>query len=104
MNKKVNIFIALAPATKPRGLENSTIHSLVNASPEVIFLLFGHKALLSSTIFWQSILTPRTFSWLIDISIWGLFGWNSKFMNSKPIVYRHLYSYTSVKCVVKGFY
>ncbi|KAJ3312791.1 hypothetical protein HDV04_002756 [Boothiomyces sp. JEL0838] len=110
LNKKINLFIALAPATKPKGysylmlgLENQTIHSLVNASPEVIYLLFGRKALLSSVIFWQRILTPWTFSWAIDISMWGLFGWESKFMNSKHIIYRHLYSYTAVKCVVHWF-
>lgn len=100
LNKKVNLFIALAPSTKPLGLDNKTIHSLVNASPDVIFLLFGRRSLLTSLPFWQSIFTPQTFSWILDICMWGLFGWNSEFMNHKSITYRHLYSYTSVKCVV----
>jgi lysosomal acid lipase/cholesteryl ester hydrolase len=46
---------------------------------------------------------PRTFSWLIDVCMWGLFDWNSDFMQHKQILYRHLYSYTSVKCVVHWF-
>jgi lysosomal acid lipase/cholesteryl ester hydrolase len=67
LNKKINLFIALAPATKPKGLENQTIHSFVNASPELIFLLFGRKALLSSCLFWQNVITPHTFSWFIGL-------------------------------------
>jgi lysosomal acid lipase/cholesteryl ester hydrolase len=103
LNKKINLFIALAPATKPKGLENQTIHSLVNASPELIFLLFGRKAMLSSCLFWQNVFTPRTFAWIIDSCMYGLFNWTSEFMSHKQILYRHLYSYTSVKCVVHWF-
>ena len=103
LNKKVNLFIALAPATKPKGLENRVINSLVHASPEVIYLLFGHKAMLSSALFWQSILSPATFAWILDLAMWFLFGWTSEFMDYKNIVYRHLYSYSSVKIVVHWF-
>jgi lysosomal acid lipase/cholesteryl ester hydrolase len=103
LGKKINLFIALAPATKPRGLESKGIHSLVNASPELIFLLFGRKSLLSSCLFWQNMFSPATFSWVIDVCMWGLFDWNSEFMHHKQIIYRHLYSYTSVKCVVHWF-
>ncbi|KAI8919749.1 Alpha/Beta hydrolase protein [Entophlyctis helioformis] len=103
LNKMINLFIALAPATKPRGFDNQTISSLVHASPEVIYLIFGRKALLSSVFFWQSILTPMTFAWIIDVSCWFLFGWDAAFMDYKHIIYRHLYSYSSVKIVVHWF-
>lgn len=100
--RKVNLFIALAPSTKPLGLKNKSIRALVHTSPEVVFLLFGRKCMLSSTCFWSSILTPETFSWIIDIAINGLFGWKSDFIENKTIVYRHLYSYSSVKVVVSS--
>jgi lysosomal acid lipase/cholesteryl ester hydrolase len=103
LQKKVNVFIALSPATKPLGLDNKTIHSFVNASPELIYLFFGRKAMLSSVYFWQSVLSVEIFNWGIDQSLWGLFGWRSEFMTSKQVRYRHLYSYTSVKCVVHWF-
>ncbi|KAJ1340081.1 hypothetical protein BSLG_005292 [Batrachochytrium salamandrivorans] len=103
LNSQINLFLALAPATKPHGLENKTIDSLVHVSPEVIYLLFGRKALLSSALFWQSILTPSTFAWVIDFACHFLFGWKSDYMDSKPIVYRHLYSYSAVKIVVHWF-
>ncbi|KAI8801019.1 sterol esterase-like protein [Cladochytrium replicatum] len=103
LNKKVNIFIALAPATKPKGLENKFINSLISAHPEVIYLLFGRKVLLSSTHFWSSILSPRTYAAVIDACMWFLFGWTSQCIDHKNIVYRHLYSYTSVKTVVHWF-
>jgi lysosomal acid lipase/cholesteryl ester hydrolase len=103
LNKQVNLFVALAPATKPQGIDNKLINTLVNTSPEVIYLLFGRKSVLSSTLFWQRILTPATFAAVIDVATWGLFSWTSEFLAYKSVVYRHLYSYTSVKMVVHWF-
>ncbi|KAK5670802.1 hypothetical protein BDV3_005007 [Batrachochytrium dendrobatidis] len=103
LNSQINLFIALAPATKPHGLENKTIDSLVHVSPEFIYLLFGHRVLLSSALLWQSILSPETFSSIIDMACRFLFGWKANYMDAKHIVYRHLYSYSSVKIVVHWF-
>jgi lysosomal acid lipase/cholesteryl ester hydrolase len=58
--------------------------------------------MLSSVIFWQSILSPKTFAWILDVCMWGLFSWKSTFMSGKHIVYRHLYSYSSVQVVVNA--
>ncbi|KAJ3063910.1 cholesterol esterase [Quaeritorhiza haematococci] len=103
LNRKVNLFIALAPVLKPHGLENRVINTLVKSTPDIIYLLFGRKSLLSSCLFWQSILTPLTFASVIDTSMWVLFSWSSKTLLHKSIVYRHLYSYTAVKIVVHWF-
>ncbi|KAJ3407861.1 cholesterol esterase [Chytridiales sp. JEL 0842] len=103
LQKQINLFIALAPATKPKGIDNKLIHSLVNTSPEMIYLLFGRKVMLSVTLFWQSILSPATFAAVIDLTTWALFAWKSELISYKSIVYRHLYSYTSVKMVVHWF-
>ncbi|KAI9106247.1 Alpha/Beta hydrolase protein [Phlyctochytrium arcticum] len=103
LNKRINLFIALAPAAKPMGLENKTLGTMLNISPEVVFLLFGKKSLLSMTLFWQSILTPLSFAWMIDVACKFLFKWNAEMIDHKGKVYQHLYSYTSVKCVVHWF-
>ncbi len=103
LNQKVDLFIALAATTKPKGLENRTIHSLINSNPEVIYLLFGRKALLSSVVFWASVLPPQTFAWVIDVATHLLFDWTSEHMHDKSMVYRHLYSFSSVKIVVHWF-
>ncbi|KAI8853606.1 Alpha/Beta hydrolase protein [Chytridium lagenaria] len=86
-----------------QGIDNKMVNALVNTSPEIIYLLFGRKSVLSSTLFWQSILSPLTFAWVIDLATWGLFSWTSEWIAHKAVVYRHLYSYTSVKMVVHWF-
>ncbi|KAI8822874.1 Alpha/Beta hydrolase protein [Fimicolochytrium jonesii] len=103
LNKRVNLFVALAPAAKPMGLENKTLGTMLKISPEVVFLLFGRKSLLSVTPFWQSILSPLSFAWTIDIACNFLFRWKAEMIDHKNVVYQHLYSYTSVKCVVHWF-
>jgi len=67
LNDKVDVFIALAPAMSPKGralffvmltsgLRNPIVDAFIKASPIVLYLLFGRKALLTSTIMWQSII------------------------------------------------
>lgn len=73
LNEKVDVFIALAPAMSPAGktralekpnfsaltilgLHNSIVDAFIKASPNVLYLLFGRKSILSSTTFWQSVL------------------------------------------------
>lgn len=56
LNDKVDVFIALAPAMSPAGLYNPIVDALMKTSPNIMFLFFGRKSILSSTTFWQSIL------------------------------------------------
>ncbi|KFY06730.1 hypothetical protein V492_07808 [Pseudogymnoascus sp. VKM F-4246] len=105
LNDKVNVFIALAPAMSPAGLRNGIVDSLMKASPEVLFLLFGRRSILSSTTMWQSIMYPPIFVRAIDTSLAFLFGWYGKniSMAQKLAAYPHLYSFTSTKSVVHWF-
>lgn len=105
LNNQVNVFIALAPAMSPAGLSNGIVDSLVKASPQVLFLLFGRKSILSSTTMWQSILYPPIFVKVIDMALSFLFGWQTQniSMSQKLASYTHLYSYTSTKSVVHWF-
>ncbi|KAF7514426.1 hypothetical protein GJ744_000196 [Endocarpon pusillum] len=105
LNEKVNLFIALAPAMAPAGLSNGIVDSLVKASPDVLFLTFGRKSLLSSATFWQSILYPPIFVRVIDIALSFLFSWSCRNItpHQKLAAYPHLYSFTSTKSVVHWF-
>ena len=105
LNNQDNGFIALAPAMSPAGLSNGVVDSLVKASPQVLFLLFGRKSILSSTTMWQSILYPPIFVRVIDMALSFLFGWRTQniSMSQKLASYTHLYSYTSTKSVVHWF-
>ncbi|KAK6956391.1 hypothetical protein Daesc_001668 [Daldinia eschscholtzii] len=105
LNEQVNVFIALAPAMSPAGLNNGIVDALIKASPQVLFLLFGRRSILSSATMWQSILYPPLFMKLIDMGLSFLFGWKTKniSVSQKLAAYPHLYSFTSTKSVVHWF-
>ena len=105
LNDKVDVFIGLAPAMSPAGLRNGVVDALVKASPEVLFLAFGRRSILSSATMWQSILYPPIFVRIIDMSLSFLFAWSGKNISieQKLAAYPHLYSFTSTKSVVHWF-
>ncbi|KAI1662446.1 alpha/beta-hydrolase [Daldinia decipiens] len=105
LNEQVNVFIALAPAMSPAGLNNGIVDALIKASPQVLFLLFGRRSILSSATMWQSILYPPLFMKVIDMGLSFLFGWKTKniSVSQKLAAYPHLYSFTSTKSVVHWF-
>lgn len=105
LNDQVNVFIALAPAMSPAGLSNGIVDALVKASPQVLYLLFGRRSILSSATLWQSILYPPLFVRVIDLGLSFLFGWRTENIatSQKLAAYPHLYSYTSTKSVVHWF-
>lgn len=105
LNDQVNVFIALAPAMAPAGLSTGIVDALVKASPQVLFLMFGRRSILSSATLWQSLLYPPLFVKVIDLGLGFLFNWKTKniSMSQKLASYPHLYSYTSTKSVVHWF-
>ncbi|OJJ48377.1 hypothetical protein ASPZODRAFT_165264 [Penicilliopsis zonata CBS 506.65] len=105
LNQKVDVFVALAPAMAPSGLANRIVTSLMKASPDFLFLLFGRRSILSSTTMWQTILYPPIYVRIIDISLSILFNWKCQNISSyqKLAGYLHLYSFTSTKSVVHWF-
>ncbi|KAG0708578.1 Alpha/Beta hydrolase protein [Suillus ampliporus] len=105
LNEKVNVFIALAPAMSPAGLAAPLVDGLMKASPTLMYLFFGRKAILSSTTTWQAILYPPIFTSAIDTAMHFLFNWDSKNITylQKIAAYAHLYSFASVKSVVHWF-
>ncbi|KAF4182927.1 hypothetical protein CNMCM8927_009031 [Aspergillus lentulus] len=105
LNQQIDVFVALAPAMAPSGLRNRIVDSLMKASPNFLFLLFGRRSILSSTPMWQTILYPPIFVRIIDASLSILFGWEGKNISwyQKLASYLHLYSFTSTKSVVHWF-
>ncbi|KXJ93942.1 Alpha/Beta hydrolase protein, partial [Microdochium bolleyi] len=105
LNDQVNVFIALAPAMSPAGLSNGIVDALIKASPQVLFLLFGRRSILSAATMWQNILYPPLFVRCIDMGLSFLFNWKATNMSlsQKLAAYPHLYSFTSTKSVVHWF-
>ncbi|ORX96336.1 alpha/beta-hydrolase [Basidiobolus meristosporus CBS 931.73] len=105
LNRKISLFVALAPAITPGGLYSSVVDTFLKATPNIAYLLLGKKRALSSAVFWNDILPRPIFVKTIDASVKFLFGWQCKNIDRevKEIVYGHLYSYASVKGVVHWF-
>lgn len=105
LNDKIDKLILIAPATTPKKLSNWLINSIVNFEPSLIYTLFGRKILMKSVMFWRGITYPPMFIKLIDIPNKLLFDWDSINIDivQKLVSYYHLYSTTSVKCVVHWF-
>lgn len=89
----------------PAGLSTGIVDALIKASPQVLFLLFGRRSILSSATMWQSLLYPPVFVRCIDMSLDFLFGWKARniSLGQKFAAYPHLYSFTSTKSVVHWF-
>jgi lysosomal acid lipase/cholesteryl ester hydrolase len=89
----------------PSGLTSGIVDSFVKTSPDVLFLAFGRRAILTSATMWQALLYPPIFVRLIDMSLSFLFGWKTQNItpHQKLAAYPHLYSFTSTKSVVHWF-
>jgi lysosomal acid lipase/cholesteryl ester hydrolase len=103
--KKVNLFIALAPVSVVRGFSNPVVDNLARARPDFIFLLFGKRSILPSTLFWRKVLSRNVFVHTIDMAVSFLFGWTAHCIDpaEKALLYSHIYSFSSVKTVVHWF-
>ncbi|KAJ2723628.1 cholesterol esterase [Coemansia sp. Benny D115] len=102
LNEKVSHFIALAPATTPRGFHNSIVDYFTKATPHMLYLLFGRRRAMSLVYFWINLLPRDLYVTALDFCVHLLFGWRMRNLSqeTKCITYWHLYSYTSVKAIV----
>ncbi|KAJ1725511.1 cholesterol esterase [Coemansia erecta] len=102
LNQKVSHFIALAPASTPRGFHNSIVDYFTKATPHMLYLLFGRRRAMSLVYFWINVLPRDLYVAALDLCVRLLFGWEMANLSqeTKCIVYWHLYSYTSVKAIV----
>ena len=105
MSKKLNLFIAMAPSMKPKGLSNAYVSSAIRSSPELIYLIFGRRSLFPSILLYTAMLPPALLLYFIDLAVGILFAWKSHTMSTrtKEIVYTKIYSLCSVKLMVHWF-
>jgi len=102
---RVKQFIALAPATRTQQWNSPLIAALTTSKPKLVYLLFGKHMLLGEALFWRRRLAPARLVSVMDFCMKALFGWTTQNINpaEKSLLYTHLYSYSSVKCVVQWF-
>ena len=64
-----------------------------------MYLVFGRKAILSSTPLWNNIIYPPLFTNVIDKSLNFLFNWKSANItrDQKSAAYSHLYRYSPLQ-------
>ena len=105
LNEKIDKIILVAPATTPKKLNSWLVNSIINFDPEMMYTLFGRKIMVKSIMFWRRITYPPMFIKLIDIPNDMLFNWKSENIDiiQKLVSYYHLFSTTSVKCIVHWF-
>ncbi|OWB86410.1 hypothetical protein B5S33_g5102 [[Candida] boidinii] len=105
LNEKIKLFIGLSPAMIPKGLNHPIAKFFVNSAPNLLFNLFGKRAILPSVSFWEKLFGPNLYEKVVDNSLVLLFGWNGKNQTiiQKRVGYPHMFSPASVKCVVHWF-
>lgn len=105
LNRRVNCMVGLSATCKPPLPTNGLIRSMVYWTPELVYLLLGRRSMLRSVCFWQSILSPKAMAWLMDMSMFLLFGWKNTNIRAKerPLMYRSLFSLASVKSISHWF-
>lgn len=105
LNTKVKYFIGLSPAMIPKGLNNPICSFLVNNGSNLLYKMFGRRAILPSVVFWQKLMGPSIYEQVVDKSLVFLFNWKSNNISKiqKQIGYPHMFSPSSVKTVVHWF-
>ncbi|KAJ3014554.1 cholesterol esterase [Thoreauomyces humboldtii] len=105
MNEKIAVFVALAPAMKPRPLQNQLLSNATQSlSPSVLFAL-GCWSALPQAEWLRARVVSEVYAKIIHTSIRLLLGWrNDKFPRAwHSALYTHLYGGGSVKNLVHWF-
>ncbi|SCU99136.1 LANO_0F00914g1_1 [Lachancea nothofagi CBS 11611] len=105
LRDKIKLFIGLSPAMIPRSLSHPIAKFLVTCPPELMYFIFGTRAILPSTVFWQQLLGPINYMKVVDWSLVYLFNWKSQHISltQKQVGYTHMFSPSSVKSVAHWF-
>ncbi|KAH3670940.1 hypothetical protein OGAPHI_000651 [Ogataea philodendri] len=105
LNSKIKYFIGLSPAMVPKGLNHPVLSFFVNSAANLMYRLFGRRAILPSVVFWQKLMGPALYELVVDRSLVFLFGWESRNVtkSQKRVGYAHMFSPSSVKSVIHWF-
>lgn len=102
---KIQLFVGLSPAMIPRSLSHPIAKFLVTCPPELLYFIFGTRAILPSVVFWQRLFGPINYIKVVDWSLVYLFNWKSNHISveQKQVGYTHMFSPSSVKSVAHWF-
>ncbi|KAG7892414.1 hypothetical protein KL925_003462 [Ogataea polymorpha] len=105
LNSKIKQFIGLSPAMIPKTLSHPLLKFFVNSAPNLMYRLFGRRAILPSVVFWQKLMGPQWYQAVVDRSLVFLFNWKSHNVteSQKKVGYAHMFSPSSVKSVIHWF-
>jgi lysosomal acid lipase/cholesteryl ester hydrolase len=105
LNEKIAVFVAMSPALAVRGLARSPLTALVETDLSFIYLLFGRKRMLASSLDVQRVLSGSAWTDFLDGCLLYLFGWRTDQIDPlfKLEAFHHIYSFSSVKAVVHWF-
>ncbi|SCU84266.1 LADA_0D00760g1_1 [Lachancea dasiensis] len=105
LRDKIKLFVGLSPAMIPRSLSHPIAKFLVTCPSELLYFIFGTRAILPSTVFWQRLLGPINYMKVVDWSLVYLFNWKSEHISltQKQVGYTHMFSPSSVKSVAHWF-
>ncbi|CAR30229.1 KLTH0H04840p [Lachancea thermotolerans CBS 6340] len=105
LRDKIQLFVGLSPAMIPRSLSHPVAKFLVTCPPELLYFIFGTRAILPSVVFWQRLFGPINYMKIVDWSLVYLFNWKSEHISSaqKQVGYTHMFSPSSVKSVAHWF-
>ncbi|SCU88442.1 LAMI_0D10110g1_1 [Lachancea mirantina] len=105
LRHRVRLFVGLSPPLIPRSLSHPVARFLVRSSAELLYCIFGRRAILPFVVICQKLLGPINYMRVVDRSLIYLFNWKSKRINEtqKQVGYTHMFSPSSVKSVVHWF-
>ncbi|KAJ3055404.1 cholesterol esterase [Rhizophlyctis rosea] len=106
LNQHVDMFIAMAPAMRPKPLANAKVSYIVDTfSPDILYKVLGRSSFLPFADAARRVLGPSNNAVLVQGALEGIFGWRcDKWpVRWRPALYSHLFSHASMKCIVHWF-
>ncbi|KAF9047338.1 Alpha/Beta hydrolase protein [Panaeolus papilionaceus] len=102
LSQSLNMFIALAPIMRPAGYPSPRLDSIVKKNPNIVYQIFGRKAMCTWIAFLQANLPTFLVTEIVDRALKPLLGYdNHNFSPLQKIAsYSHIYCSCSVKTIV----
>ena len=105
LQARVSALVALSPAVAVRGLSRSPATAMAEADVNLIYLVFGERAMLPFVVAAQRQLSASAWARILDVCMRYLFSWRGAGTGAlmKAAAYQTLFSTTSVRCIVHWF-
>jgi lysosomal acid lipase/cholesteryl ester hydrolase len=104
LNHKIKVVLAMAPALRPKPINNKYINGMIRMmKPRILFSVFGGGSFLPFTHTVREIVDPTFFAGIIEGSLYLLLSWEcDKFgpKKKREPLYYHLFSDAAVSNLV----